>query len=188
MVHGVLQKRVALCPGGDEDEAFDELRMTQRELLCDRAAHGDPDNAYGSEIERLEQAGVVIGHLAGGVGAGRRARSPDTPVVDGNAAIALLVRGDMRLPGRAVGTKAHEQKQRLAVAMFGVGELDAVGCDSRPGAQRATGIQAEIGGAHVVATPWRSGAAALPCRSSGGTSIQAPFDAERWIVSQMRAT
>jgi hypothetical protein len=45
--------------------------MPQGQLLGDGAAHGAAYHPHFFQLQRLEQTGIIIGHLGGGIRSGR---------------------------------------------------------------------------------------------------------------------
>ena len=84
-----MQEPVAPAPGAVEDDAADALRMGERELLRDRAAHRRPDDVRPLETERLHEGGCVGGEVGDLEGPVRSRRAADAAVVEGREAVAV---------------------------------------------------------------------------------------------------
>lgn len=74
--------RVRSGTGADESETAHTIRMIQRQMLRDHAAHRDPDNVGRTEVQFSNELSRVIGELTGSVsGDGTLTGLPDVAIV-----------------------------------------------------------------------------------------------------------
>ncbi len=115
---GLGGKRHVLGParaGADEDEPLDELRMAQRERLCDVAAHREAGDVRAAALERF---GRVVRQLLDRVGPGWLRRAARAPVLDRDTSEPLRPVRDLTLPRPDCVAEPRQQQQWRAVAVF----------------------------------------------------------------------
>ena len=112
----LVQEPVAPAPGAVQDDAADSLRVGERELLRDRAAHRRPDDVRLLETERLHEGGRVgreVGDLEGPV---RSRRAADAAVVEGREAVAVAQAGNLVDPAGALVREPRDEEDVVAFA------------------------------------------------------------------------
>ena len=156
---GGLEGRPQALPGAEEGAVYSSFRAQlpisrgrtrsgrRARALADRTAERMPDDVGGREIERRQQPVDVGGHVARPVSTGHLGTLADVAVVDGDAAVALRERGDLRSPHGTVETRAAQEDEGLAVADLVVGELDRADLDPRHDAYSGSAVAAGAGSA-----------------------------------------
>ena len=127
--HGLLAPAV----GAAEGQAGDPPGMTQGKLLGNHAAHGDAENMRLLNVQAVEQPGRVVGKHRHRVRLVRLVTLTHAPVVKGDGAEGLGKGRDIPVPADRADGKAHDQKQRLATAVFFVVQRNPVGLEMRHG-------------------------------------------------------
>jgi hypothetical protein len=127
-----LQQRLGVLPqpaaGVAQDQPANQLAVVGREVLGDLSAGREADDVDRPVEPGPDPAGVVVGHVAGGM-AGRQAR-PSCHLVDGVVAGVALVRPPRQPQGTpsrclVLQREAFEDDQRFRAARdSGVGQLD----------------------------------------------------------------
>ena len=133
---GVEAKAVLPSPGAHEDHAFDFFRVPEGKLLGDGAAEGAADDAGLLDAEAVHEAGVVVRHHGGGVGAFRFVCEADAAVVSQDAAEVLFPDFCMGIPDAAGGGDSHDADQGVSATAFFIIHLNSVGGDVRHGGLR----------------------------------------------------
>ena len=84
--------------------------MADRELLGDRAAHGEAGDVRGPGAERAQHVSGVLGHRLDADAGGRERRAARAAVVGGDHAVGAGERVDLRLPDlRRIAEAAKEE-------------------------------------------------------------------------------
>jgi hypothetical protein len=100
--------------------------MAQDELLRDHPTHRHTDDVYTRQLEHVEELSRVVRHLVDAVRAGRLTAAADAAVVEDDGVIARGECGELKHPGARVRGQAHDQQQRLPIAMLFEIEVDVV--------------------------------------------------------------
>ncbi len=124
--------------------------MIDRDQLSDESAHRSPDDVRGLDVQGIEHADGVVGHVVECVGRPRLAcehagdvRLPNRLELGRESDVAIVVADDVEaaldqlvdeavIPGDELGAEAHDQQQRrvLLVAVDLVLDLETVGLQS----------------------------------------------------------
>ena len=111
----LAEEVVAAAVGAVEDEAAHLVRMRERELLRDRAAHRRADDVRALDAERVHQRRGVLGEVLDAVLARRRLRLPDAAVVERRDAPAVAQARDLIDPARALVGEAGDEDDVVAL-------------------------------------------------------------------------
>ena len=137
---GVETEAVLTGPGAHEDHAFHLIGVAKGELLGDDGAEGTADDAGLFDAELIHEAGVVVRHHGGGVGAFGFVGEADAAIVAEDAAEVLFPSLGVSVPDAAGSGDAHDADDGVAAAAFVIVHLDSVGGDVRHG------LADEVGG------------------------------------------
>ena len=119
--------RVTGGVGAAEHQPPHPPRVADGQLLRLRATHREADHVGLLDAKGVQQADGVLGQVRHGVGAVRRLRLADVPVVVGDAAEALAEGGRLVGPAAVVVAQPHNPEDGLALAALAVEELEAGG-------------------------------------------------------------
>ncbi len=99
--------------------------MAEGELLGDHPAHRDAHDVGRLELERVHQAGSVVGQLGDGERCLHAAAATNPPVVVGDhVEVALQLRGERLAPMQVTAAHPHDQQQGLVAAAADVEQLE----------------------------------------------------------------
>ena len=106
---------VAACPCAHENHAPNKVRVPQRQLLRDRAAHRAAHDTRSPNAQRREQPGGIVGHLFGGVRPNRFIAQSHPAMVREDAAELLCPILRMLLPYGPARRDSHQEEDRIAL-------------------------------------------------------------------------
>ena len=122
----LVQEAIAAAPGPVEDEAAHAVRMRERQLLGDRAAHRGPHHVGSLEPERIDQRGGVGGEVGDPERPVGRRRPSHASVVEGRHPVAVLQSRDLVDPARALVGEPGDEQDVVALALLLDPQVDAV--------------------------------------------------------------